>query len=114
MPYILKDDGRREALRKGDTARSAGELNYQIFYHVKHYTTRTTIPAIEEFVWNFVGKKPNYQKYNDMTGAIICCYNELKRRLKIDADFLLTILKSYDSVIVKYENLKIEQNGDVE
>ena len=114
MPYILKDDGRREALRKGETAMSAGELNYQIFYHVKHYTTRTTIPAIEEFVWNFVGQKPNYQKYNDMTGALMCCYKELKRRLKIDAGFLLTILNSYDSVIAKYEDVKIKQNGDVE
>ena len=114
MPYIKKDDGRREALRKGDTAKSAGELNYQIFYHVKHYRTRITIPAIEKFVWNFVGQKPNYQKYNDMTGALMCCYKELKRRLKINADFLLVILDSYDSVIAEYEDIKIGSNGDVE
>ena len=37
MPYIKANDGRREALRNGEPALSAGELNYQIFYYIKHY-----------------------------------------------------------------------------
>ena len=114
MPYIKKDDGRREALRNGDTALLAGELNYQIFYHVKHYKREITESLVRQFICQFVGEKPNYQKYNDMTGAVICCYKELKRRLKIDADFLLTILDNYDNEIAIYEDTKIESNGDVE
>jgi len=114
MPYIKKDDGRREALRRGDRALIAGELNYQIFYHVKHYKQGLTEPLVRQYICNFVGQKPNYQRYNDMTGAVICCYKELKRRLKIDADFLLTILDNYDSEIAIYEDKKIEENSDVE
>jgi len=114
MPYINKDDGRREALRKGDRALLAGELNYQIFYHVKHHQQKHAEALIRQFICNFVGQKPNYQKYNDLTGAVMCCYKEIKRRLKTDADFLLTILDNYDNEIALYENTKIESNGDVE
>ena len=72
MPYILKTDGRREALRKGNTALTAGELNYQIFYFVKHtpYLGRLNRQLIIGFfVMNFLGNTPNYQNWNDMTGC---------------------------------------------
>jgi hypothetical protein len=116
MPYI-KNDGRREALRNGDTALIAGELNYQIFHYVKHNEIKEgtySEDIIKGFVKNFLGEKPNYQKYNDMTGALIRCYAELKRRLDIDAEFLLEICASYNDEIDAYELLKCEQNGDVE
>jgi hypothetical protein len=114
MPYIKSDNDRRMILRGGGIAQNAGELNYQMFYMVKHYVRETTEPIIRNCVCNFVGEKPNYQKYNDLTGAIVRCYREIKRRLNIDADFLLTILDNYDNEIAVYEDIKVRENGDVE
>ena len=117
MPYIKADDGRREALRKGEPALSAGELNYQIFYHVKHTNfdsddTRL-IRDITGFVEQFLGAKPNYQRYNDMTGALIRCQKEIERRLCLVVD-LEYIMQSYDERINAYEDEKIKENSDVE
>ena len=118
MPYIKSGDGRREALQRGEPALLAGELNYQIFYYVKH--TPMCSPNgilredIEGFVEQFLGEKRNYQKYNDMTGALIRCYVEIKRRFNLEADILLEIAGSYDDEIAKYEDLKCLENQDVE
>jgi len=119
MPYIKVDDGRREALRNGEPALTAGELNYQIFYYVKHnYSIENyfKLPLlIKKYVNQFLGEKPNYQRYNDITGVLICCKNEIYRRLEIDLETLIQkILNSYDDEIAKYEDLKISENGDVE
>jgi hypothetical protein len=117
MPYIKADDGRRQALREGDTALVAGELNYQIFYYVKHNDVKPEtfhIDIIKGFVDHFLGVKPNYQAYNDMTGALIRCYSEVQRRLNIDADYLLDLCASYNDIINAYEDVKIGENGDVE
>jgi hypothetical protein len=112
MPYIKANDGRREALRRGEPALTAGELNYQIFYHVKHggYSEY----SIKNFVCKFLGEKPNYQRYNDMTGALIRCHKELKRRFHKNVQELKQVMQSYDDEIAKYEDKKIEENGDVE
>ena len=93
----------------------AGELNYQIYYYVKNHWNLDEIDAknIKKFVDNFLGEKRNYQKYNDVTGALIRCYIEIKRRLNIDADVLIEIAESYDDEIAIYENLKCIENGDV-
>lgn len=125
MPYIKKDDGRREALRNQEPAKTAGELNYQIFYYVKHFDFRYYKDSsltdyvfktkIKDFVDNFLGFNPNYQKYNDMTGCLIRCFKEIYRRLHIDLEHVfIDILNSYDYYIDKYEDKKIEENGDVE
>lgn len=119
MPYIKADDGRREALRNGEPALSAGELNYQIFYYVKHNWLRADFcrKTIERFVKQFLGEKPNYQRWNDMTGALIRCSIEISRRIKpkiFVKDMLMDILFSYDERIAKYEDEKIISNGDVE
>jgi hypothetical protein len=119
MPYIKADDGRREALRKGETALTAGELNYQIYYYVKHQVTsglksERVYYTTKSFVDQFLGEKPNYQKYNDMTGALIRCYKEIKRRLDKKIPILLDIMNSYDDEINQYEDLKIKENSDVE
>ena len=116
MPYIIANDGRREALRSGDTALTAGELNYQIFFYVKHNSPLSDFKkdVIKGFVAQFLGEKPNYQKYNDMTGALVRCYAEIKRRLNIDAEYLIDLLASYNEEIDKYEDIKIQENGDVE
>ena len=125
MPYIKANDGRRKALRNFDTALSAGELNYQIFYYIKHFYPNDNdgnyledlvriSEVTENFIYNFLGENPNYQKYNDLTGALVRCYKEVERRLKIEPRFLLKILESYDEEIAKYEDLKISENGDIE
>jgi len=125
MPYISSSDGRREALRRGESALTAGELNYQIFYTVKHYYPLDEAKnwmegymyieeTIKKFVTQFLGNKPNYQRYNDMTGALVRCYAEIKRRSNIEVDILLNILTSYNKEIDKYEDTKIISNGDVE
>ena len=120
MPYIKSNDSRREKLRNGEPALTAGELNYQIFYYVKHHACHLDIERakreIDRFVIKFLGDKPNYQKYNDMTGALLRCDREIKRRLKIKfvPSILINIMNSYDDEIAKYEDLKCIQNGDVE
>ena len=116
MPYI-NSDGRRKALRNGDTALTAGELNYQIFYYVKHILMPPDVfheAVIKSFIIQFLGEHPNYQKYNDMIGVLIMCGKEIKRRLKENADFLPRMVDDYDDEIAKYEDEKIVSNGDVE
>jgi len=117
MPYIKKDDGRRKALRKGTPALIAGELNYQIYYYMKHNTkvpNNVKYETVKIFVDNFLGEKPNYQRYNDMTGALVRCARELRRRVDLNGYILIEVMNSYDEVIAKYEDIKIEENGDVE
>lgn len=112
MPYIKADDGRREALRNGEPALTAGELNYQIFWHVKHKDYSENL--IRGFVEQFLGEKRNYQKYNDVTGALFRCYKEIERRLGYTEYVLREVLDSYEDEINEYEDLKIGENGDVE
>lgn len=113
MPYISAKDDRREKLRNGEPALIAGELNYQIFYYVKNEDF-PSYSVIKVFVDNFLGQKPNYQRYNDMTGCLIRCHKEIKRRLSHDVGLILDIMAGYDDEIAKYEDIKIAQNGDVE
>lgn len=119
MPYISKEGDRREKLRNGEPAQNAGELNYQIFYYVKHnekdLLQLELWNAVQEFVDKFLGEKRNYQKYNDVTGCLVRCYKEIKRRLNVDVKKVFwSIIESYDDEIAQYEDTKIKENGDVE
>jgi len=116
MPYIKSEDGRRKALQRGEPALTAGELNYQIFYYVKHNIIKNfkEINTIRGFIQQFLGEKPNYQKYNDITGVLIRCEKEIERRLNQEVGYLWAILQTYDDEIAKYEDTKIIENGDVE
>ena len=114
MPYIKDENNRREELRNDSYADTAGELNFQIFAYVKKCGNNAVCYAqIEDYISVFLGRNPNYQRYNDMTGAIIRCYKEINRRLGFKLSGLLEILDSYDKEIDDYENLKIVENGDV-
>ena len=123
MPYIKKNNDRRTRLRKGEPAQNAGELNYQIFYYVKHQLeNKDKIDSliIQDDVDQFLGSKPNYQRYNDMTGCLVRCFLEIQRRLGIWTNIFFRdsilgkILYSYNDEIAKYEDKKIIENGDVE
>jgi len=120
MPYINATDGRRQALRNGDTALTAGELNYQIFYYIKHNGSKFYFNydekglVIKKFVDQFLSQGKNYQRYNDMTGVLIRCYIEIKRRLELTVDGLIDLAASYDDEINIYEDLKCKENGDIE
>lgn len=142
MPYISSTDDRRKKLQNGDTALTAGELNYQIFYFIKHNwhirDYHKIYPKMEKFVNNFLGEKPNYQKYNDITGCLIRCAREIKRRIiepheqnRLLGDYMaltssclgrlytirqwmIKLMSSYDEAIDNYEDTKIKENGDVE
>lgn len=115
MPYIKSNDGRREALQKGDIALNAGELNYQIFKYVKDCGGKSiNFIQIRTYIDNFLGERPNYQRYNDMTGCLVRCYKEIKRRLGYNISYLLEMKDSYDDEIANYEDKKIVENGDVE
>jgi hypothetical protein len=115
MPYISAKDDRREKLRAGEPALLAGELNYQIFYYVKHNKVINK-SDITQFVEAFLRPQVNYQRYNDLTGCLIRCAFEIERRLKLSepTQILLDIMLSYNDEINNYENLKCEQNGDVD
>ena len=54
MPYIKSGDSRRETLQRGEPALLAGELNYQIFYYIKH-TINRQLKDIKKFVDQFLG-----------------------------------------------------------
>ena len=118
MPYIKSDDARRQALRNGEPALTAGELNYQIFYYVKHYYMKNLVVEseiiIKNYIDQFLEQGKNYQRYNDVTGALVRCYRECKRRLNIIVHELIDIMDDYDDEIAKYEDKKIISNGDVE
>lgn len=84
MPYIKKD--RRLALGTAleysaiDKIEGPGELNY----------------LITMFVKDFLGEKPNYERFNAAVGALESAKLELYRRM-----------------IAPYEDTKIKENGDV-
>lgn len=112
MPYIKDIDNRRHQLANGCVAKNAGELNYQIFHYVKYNKTPDK-NVISYYVKNFLGEKPNYQKYNDMVGCLVCCYKEISRRLGFFLSIIIDILHGYCDEIAIYENEKIIENGDV-
>jgi hypothetical protein len=88
MPYIMKEkraildpaiEELVEAFGKLDDAGFAGNLNYVVSKLLK-----TLYPA------------PNYQRFNDMVGAMECCKLELYRKR-----------------IAPYEELKERENGPI-
>ena len=123
MPYIKDENNRRQELRDNASAKTAGELNFQIFSYLRShlnqdeslYTFKTDYDPLQifDYVSNFLGMTPNYQKYNDMIGCLTCCYNEFYRRFQIKVKYLLNIIDLYNVEIAKYEDLKIKENGDV-
>jgi len=80
MPYIKTE--RRLAIDDGAIPKNAGELNYALTKIAHKYLV--------------TGTKINYQRFNDIVGALESCKLEIYRRL-----------------VAEYENKKIIENGDV-
>jgi hypothetical protein len=78
MPYIKNI--LQVAIDEGDAPQSAGELNYVL--------TKTIL--------KYLGDAYDYQRINDVVGALECCKLEFNRR-----------------IVIPYEDTKIEANGDV-
>lgn len=78
MPYIPIQD--RRMINSGSPPMKAGELNYKLTKDILEY----------------LGTEPNYQRFNDVLGALECLKLELYRR-----------------VISPYEDQKIRENTDV-
>lgn len=84
MPYITQED-RQQLLSR--VPANAGELNYVITTVVRAYISQ----GANDGSYNF-----NYQKLNDVIGALEGCKLEFYRR-----------------VVAPYEEQKAEINGDV-
>jgi len=80
MPYLTKEA--KERLAEGGLATTAGELNCQITREIINY-------------W-YDNLPQNYQRINDIIGALEGAKAEFYRR-----------------VVVPYEDKKIKENGDV-
>lgn len=84
MPYIKRTDRQtlwnKAAVQIIPTCETAGELNYWF----------------TETIQEFLGKAPNYQKFNDVMGALESCKLEL-----------------YARKVRPYEDKKILENGDI-
>jgi hypothetical protein len=129
MPYITQE--RRTALDTAthEVATNAGELNY--LFTVRALDARTnsrsisiggsTIESlahdlrteIDDYIES-MGLR--YQYVNDVIGALTGAKLEMQRRLGIhtfDDLFDGVRNKFYNEVAAPYENLKIEENGDV-
>jgi hypothetical protein len=78
MPYIKQED--REKVLQSQTATTPGELNY----------------LFTEIIETYIRGQLNYQRINDVVGALEGAKLEFYRR-----------------VAAPYENVKIEENGDV-
>jgi len=81
MPYIKKEDREKFDLSSCSLPTNAGELNYLITVIVHQYITLNGL---------------NYQKLNDVVGALDGAKVEFQRR-----------------VVAPYEDSKIKENGDV-
>jgi len=80
MPYIKQAQRDDLAFKEGRDIENAGEINY----------------VITELILNYYNKNPNYQRINDVIGALEGAKMEFYRR-----------------VAAPYEDLKIKENGDV-
>lgn len=79
MPYIMQEDRDKLDLGAADPT-TPGELNYLV-----------TMMALR-----YLGRRPNYQRFNDVIGALEAAKLELYRRM-----------------VAPYEDEKIKANGDV-
>lgn len=135
MPYLTQ--GRKDELAAGDVLRTPGDLNYMITRRllgfVEWYRTvppEAGIAALQEDIEALIGRYieqhgASYTTYNSIMGALDCCKREWCRRTNQQRKWLepgrraaVDCVKQkakafYAEVVGPYEDLKIEENGDV-
>lgn len=85
MPYVKPEE--RKRILEGGKPESAGELNYAITVLIREYLREKA---------HYANDPLHYEDYNEVIGVLESCKIELYRR-----------------VIARYEDEKIEENGDV-
>jgi hypothetical protein len=113
MPYIKSLS--RYLLSTGLGPITAGELNYVITLALIQKADR---PHFERLIDNYIStlaRPLNYQRINDVLGAILGAVAEYRRRTgKMPPDFLTEVFEEfYARVAAPYEDQKIIENGDV-
>lgn len=87
MPYI-----KQEERKKFRGILKMLELNIQM----DHIPAGELNYFITKILLQYLGEQPNYQRFNDVMGILNCMDKEFYRRMMVD-----------------YEKIKKEQNGDV-
>jgi len=125
MPYIPQSQ--REAMEKDPGLISnPGHLNYKLtkFILAKEFVDMDDLQFnLDHYCQTFfAATTKNYQASNDIIGALNCCALEFKRRFHDgygrDRKKVLRVLELvasnfYTSTTAPYEDVKIEENGDV-
>lgn len=122
MPYIKQLARTEFALDYGRWAKNPGELNYNFTMALGMYGPSDSAEIIiKEFIKRYlILKGESYQTFNDIIGALTCCFKEIKRRIELKnrfeiVDFLAKIVDDfYNNVVAPYEDQKIVENGDLE
>jgi hypothetical protein len=126
MPYIQAKE-KQELLHDGRPAASVGELTFLLTHHaLQDYTQAGDDFAVEAMcneISLYLDAQQRRGNYNygvlcGVVGSLECARREYRRR-RPDAyipadDALSEVLKMfYDRTVARYEDTKIEQNGDV-
>jgi hypothetical protein len=129
MPYIKKEDRKRlmasSGRWNGSRIKTAGELNYLLTKLALSNYWRDADDLYCAIAFRldcfFEAGERKYQNHNDVMGAVTGAIFEFNRRFKAthprpnDFEEMATLaLKNlYDRVTAPYEDLKIQENGDV-
>lgn len=122
MPYIKQAD--RERIRTTGEPTNAGELNYVITLKLIAWDRVQNFNLTEDLSDICKGYLVdlNYQKVNDVTGALMCAIAEFGRRRpdtgEMTRDWISNCIGNviesiYMNIAAPYEDTKIAANGDV-
>ena len=124
MPYIKQDD----YLRAADDPQTPGELNYNLTcLAIAVFLDRIDITEFDarvgQQVSEYLHREPSYTLFNEVVGALVCCGQELLRRMRGTAREAAAqrcsitlanhVTMLYKNMIAPYEDIKIAENGDV-
>ena len=137
MPYIKKE--RREAIDRKEKPICAGEINYAIITQILkptfvHYQRdrlligkKVKLPLVQiaEILNEYIKKEKSYQRFNDCVGAV---YSSLMEFIQSNPYYLVkdNMMQLYNIIanvflpayyqreIVNYEQIKIQENGDID
>ena len=126
MPYIVRE--RRPGLDASITRpENPGDLNYLFTKILRSHTSEDASAAIRTHIANYIADKGlKYQYINDVLGALVGTQMEdFRQSIRKKINYKMTFNERIDAVdreleyfyfnlVGPYEDLKIEENGDVE